>query len=64
MNKKIDKELEELIDKLICLGKVINEFAWGLIFLSRKIVKNKKRMKQLSKMKGKQISFIINKITY
>ena len=52
MNKKIDKELEELIDKLICLGKVINEITWGLIALSRKIVKNKKRMKQLSKMKG------------
>ena len=52
MNKKIDKELEELIDKLICLGKVINEITWGLISLSRKIMKNKKKTNQLSKMKS------------
>ena len=52
MNKKIDKELEELIDKLICLGNAINDITWGLISLSRKIVKNKKKTKQLSKMKS------------
>ena len=39
MNKKIDKELEELIDKLIFLGKVINDITWGLIALSREIGK-------------------------
>jgi len=39
MNKKIDKEIEELIDKLICLGKVINDITWGLIAISREIAK-------------------------
>ena len=52
MNKKIDKELEELIDRLICHGNAINDITWGLISLSRKIMKNKKKMKQLSKMKS------------
>jgi hypothetical protein len=52
MNKKIDKELEGLINRLICLGKEIGDIIWGLIALSREIVKNKKRTKQLSKMKS------------